>query len=95
MKTSSMPVSEAAWLIAELGARGLRLRPLPNGRIYVQPANLLDSRTADRIKAMREPIRNILSSSCGWSCSRCARFRFPLPAVCYWCRRAEEKPVHA
>ena len=88
------PLTEAAVFLAEMGARGLRLRPLPDGRIYVQPASAVDAETADRIRAMRAPLLKALARHT-WPCVRCTRFRFARPTVCYWCRRAEATPGHA
>ena len=89
------PVAEAAAYVAELRARGIRLRPLPDGRIYVQPADRVDQEMAARIRAMREPLREVLSAPAGWACVRCARFRFAEPTVCYWCRGAGVQPRDA
>ena len=88
-------IAEAAAYVAELNALGIRLRPLPDGRIYVQPAGLVDAAMADRIRAMRGPLREILSAPAGWACVRCGRFTFVAPTVCFWCRRAEQVPRHA
>lgn len=87
-------VAEAAALLAELGARGLYLRPLPDGRIGARPPELLDAETVERIRAMRAPILEALSRPT-WPCVRCQGFAFDRPTVCYWCRRAEGRPAHA
>ena len=79
------PLAGAAALLAELGARGLRLRPLPDGRIYVEPASAVDAETVERIRAMRAPLREALSRRL-WPCMRCSRFCFAQPTTCFWCR---------
>ena len=95
MKIAPVEQADATSLLAELLARGLRLKPLSDGRIYVQPAALVDNRTAARIRAMRGPLLEALGRH-SWPCVRCTRFRFSRPTVvCYWCRRLEGRPAHA
>ncbi len=89
------PTSEATAFLAELGDRGLRLRPLPDGRIGIRPAADVDAETAARIRAMRGALRDLLLHPRTWACIRCERFRFARPTVCYWCQRAEERPARA
>lgn len=79
------PLAGAAALLAELGERGLRLRPLPDGRIYVEPASAVDAETVERIRAMRAPLREALARDT-WPCVSCSRFSFPQPTTCFWCR---------
>ena len=87
-------LARAEAFLAELGERGLRLRPLPEGRIYVEPASAVDAETAERIRAMRSPLLEALARPT-WPCVRCSRFAFTAPTVCYWCRHAEEWTGHA
>lgn len=86
-------MTQADAFLAEMVERGLRLRSLPDGRIYVEPVRLLDAETAVRIRAMRIPLLEALART--WPCVRCERFHFARPTVCYWCREAAEREVEA
>ena len=92
--TADGDLTEAAAFLADLGARGFRLKPLPDGHIVVYPGSRLDEETIARIRQMKAPLLEALCHST-WPCIRCHRFRFPRPCVCYWCRRAEGFSAHA
>ena len=95
MNIAPVEQGEVAFFLAELLARGLQLKPLSDGRIYVRTSGLVDDRTAARIRAMRGPLLEVLAQP-SWPCVRCTRFRFSSPTVvCYWCRRLEGTPTHA
>lgn len=95
MRTTMVGLSEMAAFLADLGARGFRLEPLPGGRILVRPASQLDEETADRIRVMRAPLREALTGRHTGPCDQCGRFLFTHPTVCFWCRRMEARPGHA
>lgn len=87
----------AAQLLAELRSRGLQLAPRGADRIWVAPIEMLDEGTLQRVRAMKSALLSILLSvgHKTWCCTRCGRYAFHLPTICFWCRKAEEREHHA
>ena len=90
----TMESRAAAQLFAELSARGIRV-VLDGDRLRIGPPERLDPETLERARAVREALRSIVSTKRTWPCVRCGRHSYPLPAVCYWCRRGEGRPAQA
>ena len=93
--SSAIDLDAAAVLLAELRARGVYLEPRGPDRLRIGPPDLLDDDAIERARAAKPALLHILGTSASWSCVRCGRFRFSLPTVCWWCRRAEGRPARA
>lgn len=90
-----LDVEGTARALAELRARGLYVTPTGPDRIRIGPPDLLDDEILRWARGVKPELLRILTTRRAWSCVRCDRFRFRLPTVCYWCRRAEGSPGHA
>ena len=89
MKTVSRSNGDAVSLVAELRACGLTIEPDPPGHVIVRPKDLLDEELVTRVRALKPALLELLTGPPrSWPCTRCERFVFRLPTICYWCQRA-------
>jgi len=87
-----MNTGHATELIAELTARGLYLEPKGQGTLRIGPPELLDEATVALVRTMKSELLAVLLNEGirSWPCSRCGRFAFRLPTICFWCRSVRE-----
>ncbi len=52
----------AAEILAELRERGVRVEPLPDGRLYLEPEDLLDADLIERVRGAKPELLRILAS---------------------------------
>ena len=97
--TPATELDRAAHLLADLRARGLYLEPRGPDRLRIGPPDRLDEDTLAHVRALKPALLAILMDRGRrtWPCIRCENpaFVFPLPTICYWCRRTEGRPGHA
>lgn len=86
---------EAVALLAELQRRGLYVEPRGPDVLRIGPPELLDEDILKEARRVKAALLEVLTTPHTWPCTRCGNFVFRLPTLCYWCRKAEERPAHA
>ena len=83
-----MNMDSAVELFAELTARGLFLEARGSDTLRVGPPELVDETTVEQVRAMKPALLSILqgAGTQTWTCTRCGKFSFHIPTICYWCR---------
>jgi ribosomal protein S27AE len=58
-------------LLAELRSRGVTVEPLPNGNLYLTPKERVDEALAERVRAAKPEIRQLLGGACDFPRELC------------------------